>query len=242
MLFSPKDIELQIAEWGMLPFFKGIVDGFSLEELISPDYWFPDGGIEGVWEWKNEIILDGNCAYGKFYRGKACFVSMDIFPDLLNYRRSRFVPSQDEQHLLDVVEQHESLLSRDLKRLCGYNAPRRQPVDRLQRMLSGRSRHQHTLSLSDESSPCHRKGFETAITRLQMGCRLLTCDFEYAYTRDGRRYGWSVARYCTPEAYFGAEQLQVPRSPNESYEFLSEYLSQRLPQATPFEISQIISG
>ena len=234
MLNNPKDIARRVVEWGFLPFFKGEIEGFSIEECIAPEHWFPDGeDAEGVWEWKNEIILDADCAYGKFYQGKACFVSMEWFPHLVNWRRSGAKLTADEQLLRSTVEASGSLLSRDLKKLCGYTAPpRRRVANPIERM-----------ALRDEPAPKpqpQRKGFDSALTRLQMSCALLTADFEYNYTRDGRRYGWSVARYCTPEDYFGAERLVVDCSPDESRQRMMSHLAQVLPMASTSQLARIV--
>ena len=189
----------------MLPFFRGEVEDFSIEETISPDYWFPDGDEqEGVWEWKNDIIVDGDCAYGKFYRSKACFVSMEWFPHLVNLRRSAYQPTAAEQQMLEAVQQSGSLLSRELKKMFG------------------------------------KRGFDSAITHLQMGCYLVSGGFEYNYTRDGRRYGWSVARYCTPEDFFGPERLQAGCPPKESADRLLAHMRQLLPQASEEQLHRIV--
>ncbi len=204
MLQNIKDIVRQVNTLGLLPFFKGEIEGFSIEECLTPDYWFQDeGGGYGVWDWKNDIMVEADCAYGKFYRGKACFVSLKWFPDLLNWRRSRYNPSADEQRMLAAVKERNSLLSSEMKKLC-------------------------------------TKGFDGALARLQMGGALMTADFEYKYTRDGRAYGWSVARYCTPEAYFGAECLQTDRTPEESRQRLQLHLAEALPQASPKQIDRIL--
>lgn len=212
MLYTPKDIEHKINQWGFLPFFKGEIEGFSIEEQITPDCWFDDeeGGY-GVWDWKNDIIIDGDCAYGKFYLNKACFVSMDWFPDLLSWRRSQHTLSADERYVLDTVVEHGSLLTREMKKLCGYGGKHPQ-----------------------------RKNFDGTVTKLQMSCHLLTAMFEYNYTRDGRRYGWSVARLCTPEDFFGEERLLTDHTPNESFTRLTNHLKTILPAATDRQIARIM--
>lgn len=232
MLYNRRDIEKAVNTLGFLPFFKGEVEGFSIEEMITPDCWFRDeeGGY-GVWDWKNDIILDGDCAYGKFYRGKACFVSMEWYPDLVNWRRSQYQPNADERLLLDTVRQHGSLLSREMKKLCGYTAQRRSttgtPLVR--------------LAAKEQPKPkAERKGFDGAVTRLQMGGWLMTADFEYNLDRQGNRYGWSIARHCTPEDYFGTERMASRFSPAESRARLIAHLSATLPQATEKQIARII--
>lgn len=232
MLYNRQDIEKAVNTLGFLPFFKGEVEGFSIEEMITPDYWFRDDeGGYGVWDWKNDIILDGDCAYGKFYRGKACFVSMEWYPDLVNWRRSQYQPNADERLLLDTVRQHGSLLSREMKKLCGYTAQRRSmagtPLVR--------------LAAKEQPKPkAERKGFDSAVTRLQMGGWLMTADFEYNLDRQGNRYGWSIARYCTPEDYFGPERMAPRCSPDESRARLATHLAATLPQATEKQIAHII--
>ncbi|MBR6843785.1 MAG: hypothetical protein IKM79_01680 [Bacteroidales bacterium] len=232
MLYNKHDIQRTVKTLGFLPFFKGEVEGFSIEEQITPDYWFRDeeGGY-GVWDWKNDIIVDGDCAYGKLYRNKACFVSMEWYPDLANWRRSQHQPSADEQLILNTIQEHGSLLSREVKKLCGYNAARRRlssnPLER--------------LAAKELPKPkAERKGFDSAITRLQMSCRLLTADFEYNLDRQGNRYGWSIARYCTPEDYFGTARMMTGRTPEESRQRLTAHLTAVLPQASPKQIARII--
>ncbi|MBR1799230.1 MAG: hypothetical protein IJ761_04950 [Bacteroidales bacterium] len=231
MLYSAKDVEAQVNRWGFLPFFAGEIEGFSIEELISPDYWFPDGTVEGVWEWKNDIIIDGDCAYGKFYRNKACFISMEWFPDFANWRRSLYVPSSDEQAILSAVVEKGSLLSRELKRLCGYTAqPRRRGGNPIERAA---------VKVEPAPKPI-RRGFDSAIARLQMGCQLLSATFEYNYDREGQRYGWSIARYCTPEEFFGEDRMFVPRTPEESRRRLVSHLSALLHHATDKQVARIV--
>lgn len=232
MLTCPHDIIRQIHTIGFFPFFAGEIEDFSIEESIAPEFWFPEGdALEGAWEWKNDIIIDGDCAYGKFYQGKACFVSMEWFPHLVNWRRSNHTPNADEQLILDTVKENGSMLSSEIKKRCGYVAPTRRritnPVER--------------LAAKDQPRPkAQRKGYDSTITRLQMACLLLSANFEYSYTRDGRRYGWSIARYCTPEDFFGEERLRVECSPEESKGILIQHLTEALPQATPNQIRHLV--
>lgn len=233
MLYNRQDIIGEVKRLGILPFFAGEVEGFSIEEMICPDYWFDDEtGGNGVWDWKNDIIVDGGCAYGKFYRGKACFVSAEWFPHLVNVRREGFLPNADEQLILDTVVEHGSLLTREIKKLCGYTAPRRP--------RGGTPLEKVVVRDAQKSKPRGKGGFDGAITRLQMGCRLLSAEFEYSYTRDGRRYGWSVARLCTPEDFFGADFLNTGCTVEESHDMLLKHLATVLPYASGQELRRIV--
>ena len=233
---TPDDVARIVNERGFLPFFAGEIPDFSLEELTPPHLWFPDDkeldDRYGVWDWKARIIIEGDCAYGKFYQQKACFISMALFPDFVNYRRSTHQLTADETLLLDLVKAHKSLLSRELKRLAGYTGKARtritNPILRMQ-------------AKADEPKPkSTRQSFDTAISRLQMSGYVVSADFEYNYDRQGRRYGWSVARYCTPEDFFGPERLAVDRSPEASREKLVEHFRQLLPDASEAQINRIV--
>ncbi len=220
-------------EWGFLPFFKGEIPEFSIEEFTPGDLWFSNT-VEGPWEWKTECITDGALAYGKFYRGKACYVSMRFYPHLLNYRRATYTLTEQEQHVLNVLQDHRWLLSRDLKRLSGYTPRPRAPREQnpLLRAAARKSR----APLHDDRV----EAFDTAVTRLQMAGRILISDFIYNIDRNGKRYGWSVARYCTPEDFFGADALAVNCTPEQSAQLLHDRLTSLLPQASVRQIDRII--
>ena len=82
-----EQIELLISEIGFLPFFKNGIKGFSIEEMTPPDIFYGDGVDDfnnGPWGWKGPIISKWQSAYGKFFRGKAGFVSLEWLPDFIN--------------------------------------------------------------------------------------------------------------------------------------------------------------
>lgn len=239
MIHNEADVAQAVVERGFLPFFKGEVANFSLEEMTPPELWFPDDSLQdmGVWDYKSDVILDADCAYGKFYRNKACFVSMRWYPHLVNYRRSRHTVSADEQLILDVLRENHSLLSRQLKRMSGYTPKRPtragNPLERTFLADVG-ARLPHQRSRAD------REAFDTAITRLQMGGHVLIAAFEYNHDKHGRRYGWGVARYCTPEDFFGPDRMMVDCTPEESRELIRQHLNQLIPHATTQQIDRII--
>ena len=73
---------------GILPFFKNRIPGWSLEEQIDPSVWFTNQ--EGPWEWKGHMAADKSCVYSKVVRNGNAWVSLDLFPDLANYRRDGY--------------------------------------------------------------------------------------------------------------------------------------------------------
>lgn len=242
-IYSHEDLEALVIKLGFLPFFKNEIHGFSIEEHTPSELWF-SGEDDGPWEWKGPVAGNGNCAYGKLFRGKAGFVSMDWFPDFVNYRRSVYPinveignPSEQNKSKLiyDKIVERESLLSKELKALCGYKKQRNKHLDPVELWES-------EMSKSLKSKQKRKgEGFETIMTQLQMGTWIIIADFEYLYDKHQQPYGWGIARYTTPEALFGTDKIQIQdRSPEESKQKIFEHLSNLLPQATPPQIFKII--
>lgn len=250
MIDSPEDMQHLANEWGFLPFFADSISGFSIEENINPRWWFSDGSLGdddedaeegkdpmGAWDWKGRCIIEGDLAYGKFFHGKAGYISMEFFPDFINYRRSRYHLSAQEEKVLATLHENHSLLSAELRKLSGYE--RRHYTHRESNpLLRAAQKAQPRIAPPRKKSGV--ESFETAISKLQMGGRALIADFEYRYDKQGRRYGWGVARYSTPEDFFGEERLHCDRTPLESYAFLFKHLAKLLPQATHYQLERLL--
>lgn len=211
-----------VKELGFLPFFRNNVPGFSLEERAAPSCWFSydGGGVWKAWEWKGPVIRRGSFAYGKFFRGKAGFISAEAFLDFANYRRDGYdmdalyddgLAKPADLELWEILSRAESLSTPELKQLAGY----------------GRG---------------GKKGYDSIITRLQMRCYAVVSDFDYRTDKYGNRAGWGIARYQTPERRFGPDfrRLVYRRSPEESRERILERLSALFPSAPTEEILRIL--
>lgn len=216
-IFSAAGLTAYIQEVGFLPLLSSGVNGFSAEEVVADDcryVVFPDGGWDWpLWKWKGPIVTDGNCVYGKFFNKKAGFISRDWWPDFYNYRRSKHpVPPEGsiEDAILLTLQEQGSLITRELRAACGFNGPRM------------------------------RSKFDGYVTRLQMGCYIVTEDFVYPTDRHGREYGWGWSLLTTPEALYGREACQSPHSPEESYHLLTTHFKTLLPQATEKQIQNLI--
>ncbi len=224
---TKEDLKQAVAELGFLPFFANEIKGFSIEENCDPKVYFSNE--PGVWEWKGPVIQETRCAYGKFFHKKAAFISKEWFLDFANYRRdgydfdSRFedgLATYNEQYLYNIIAERHSILSKDAKAIGGYVKPRTKGPD--------------------EWEP--RKGFDTLITRLQMECYVLTSDFEYEVDKKGNFYGWGVARYATPEEFYGKRfsNRVYKRTPEESYKRILRHFKKILPDADEDEIKRFL--
>ena len=232
---GPEEIAEVVQRLGFLPFFRNPMAGFSLEEMIPPEFWFPDEG-EGVWEWKGPVISRSGCAYGKFFRGKACFISREWFADFANWRRARAITA-DEEWILGTLRAEDSMLSRELKAACGYMDRRRGALS----LATGERGPSEDPPWARGGKAIRREGFDTAVTRLQMACRIVIADFEYLHDRKGRPYGWGLARYTTPESLFGSGFAEVGRTPEESRLRVLSRIVSLLPDADPAAVEKLIS-
>ena len=221
-----QDLIDAVQAFGIVPYFRTSIPGFSLEEHCHPAVLFSDTG-DDTWAWKGPVIRESGCAYGKFFEKKAAYVSRELFPDLANYRRDGYdfdaryddglAKFQDKQ-LYDLIDAEGPILSKELRRTGGY-------------AYSGRW--QKTEG---------KKGFDASVTRLQEQCYVLISDFVYTIDKNGKRRGWGVAEYSTPEKHLGGAftaKVYV-REPKESYERLLEHLANLFPNARVTDLKKFL--
>ena len=151
-----------IQEVGFLPLLDSGIAGYSAEAIVDDEcryVVYSDGGWDWpLWKWKGPIVQEGGCVYGKFFAGKAGFVSREWWPDLCNWRRSKFpqpVEGSIEETILMTLAENGSLITRELRAACGFTGPNM------------------------------RSKFDGYITRLQMAARIVTEDFVYPTDKHG---------------------------------------------------------
>ena len=130
-IHSCPELMALIQQIGFLPLLDSGIPGYSAEELVDDEcryVVFPDGGWDWpLWKWKGPIVSEGHCVYGKFFAGKAGFVSLDWWPDLCNLRRSRHAAPAEgsiEEAILFTLGQEGSLITRELRAACGFTGPK----------------------------------------------------------------------------------------------------------------------
>ena len=110
-----------VLEYGIIPFFENPIPGFSVEEHTLPECWFTEDNL-GPWDWKIHCVQSGQIAYGKFlWGGKAAFATVDIYRELMNWRRSlpKYAPAEDQQLILDYVGEHGAIGIPEVRNLLG---------------------------------------------------------------------------------------------------------------------------
>ena len=198
LIDGPERMTAVIRHFGMIPFFRGAVPGWSVEELTAPGCWFTDpdsGGTLGPWDWKIEAVREGDIAYGKFLGGKAAFATVEWYRLLMNWRRSlpqfrtalgeavpgaktrRDGPTKAETiscilapKALDAIRGAGAMEAGELRTICGVK----------------------------------KNVMDSVLQFLQMGTWTVTGDFQRVYRGPNLTYsGWQKASNTTPEALFG---------------------------------------
>ena len=206
-----------IQEVGFLPLLDSGIYGYSAEGVLAEEcrfVQFDDGTWEWpLWQWKSAIVTESDCVYGKFFAGKAGFISRDWWPHFCNWRRSQHpLPEEGsiEDAILSMLRSNGSMIARELRAACGFTGPKM------------------------------RSRFDSYITRLQMACRIVTEDFVYPQDKHGKRYGWGWALLSTPEQLLGKEACHCDRTPEESLARMLDHLRRLLPRASEQQITRLI--
>ncbi len=219
IICSENDLADMVHAYGFLPLVRNQITGFSVEEHTPPEYWFAEN-VDGPWEWKGPVIRKTGCAYGKFFAGKAGFISREWYCDFANYRRDGYdfdaryedgLARFQDKKVYDILAEYPSLLSKKWRRLTGIKK---------------------------------RGEFDAIVNRLQMLGYVITTDFEYARDKYDNAYGWGLARYATPEAFLGDDYIRLvyERAPAESGARISQYLQTLLPQADDAQLQRLVGG
>ena len=210
-LRTPEELEARVEELGFLPLFENEVKGFSVEEHTDPAVWWTDNEARDPWSWREQLARRGRVAYGKFFGGRAGFVSLDWFPRFANLRRDGYdfdalweegKAKARMKRIMDLFPGTEERFSNEVRRLAGFG-----------------SEGEH--------------GFESTVTALQMQTYLVIRDFRSRVNRAGQPYGWHIAVLCTPEARWGEALVTSAygEEPAESRELILTHLRERLPGA-----------
>ncbi len=236
---SPEAMVAAIRYFGVLPFFRCGIPGWSVEELTAPGCWFSDeeDTFLGPWDWKIDAVREGDIAYGKFLGGKAAFATVTWYRELMNWRRSqprwrmaigeRYKATTQSDKLmkvlaplaLDAIRAAGGLEMKELRTICAQKitpAQLKTLVARYRPMLT----------------PVVKKNvMDSVIQFLQMGTWTVIGDFERVYRGPDLTYrGWQRASNTTPDDLFAVPVLPFASSSQPAAPTPASPLS----AATPF--------
>lgn len=217
---SPEELTAFVDEIGFLPLFKNSVDGFSVEERTAARFWWSDDAANDPWEWRKVLASEGKVAYGKFFGGKAGFISLRWLPYFANFRRDGYdfdsrwsdgLANARENSIMELFEHSRELYSFEIKRLAGFGKG-------------------------------GAKNFEGTLTALQDKLYLVVRDFRQRINREGVPYGWGIAVYATPESVWGRDAVASAygEAPEKSRERVFAHLRELFPNATEKQIRDIL--
>ena len=210
-----------INEVGFLPFFSNEVTGFSAEEHVAPDFWWTGDRAEDPWEWREIIAASHEVAYGKFFGGKAGFISKAWLPYFANARRdgydfdSRYadgIATYREKVIMDhfigedsegeILWKRDEILSTELKKMAGFGKG-------------------------------GLKNYPGIITGLQMQLYLVITDFRRRTNKKGAEYGMSVSVLFPPETIWGYDLVTAAygEEPDVSWQRIFDRVKELYPGA-----------
>lgn len=216
MIHSAAELETLVQEIGFLPFFSCTVRNFSIEEFTPSSYWFIYS-LNGPREWRMELVRRGVVAYGKLFAKKAGLVSREWYPDLANHRRNGYdFDTRWEAGLASYME----------KRIMDVLLSEGPTLSKDLKRLAG---------FGNDGL----KGFNTAITNLQMQTYVTVHSFEYEQDNYGRP---GIARYAVTEDVLGEDVTRgaYNRSPAESKEKILQHLRLLCPKALDRALERLI--
>ncbi|OPZ22093.1 MAG: hypothetical protein BWZ04_00401 [Firmicutes bacterium ADurb.BinA205] len=227
---SPKELVNRINEVGFLPLFANGVEGFSVEEQVSPDYWWTGNREHDPWEWREMIAAGHEVAYGKFFDKKAGFISLEWLPSFANYRRDGYDfdsawedsrVNRREKLIMDVLTETDSegdivwtdrqILSTELKQLAGFGKG-------------------------------GEKNYQGITTELMMKLYIVNADFRRRRNKKGAEYGMAVSVLLPPEAIWGYDRITsaYTETPHESWQRIMNRVKELYPDTDEADIIRLI--
>ena len=217
---TSRELSELVNEIGFLPLFKNHIPGFSVEERTVGDTWWSGRPEEDPWEWRELIASEGNIAYGKLFCNRAGFISREWYPFFAVLRRDGYdFESRYEDGM--ASRKHKNII--DILELQG-------PMPSYQ------------LKKDAGFHKDGEKGFEGAITALQMQTYILVSSFHRRRNKKNEEYGWSVANYSLSEHFFGeafvrsAYGIDVSEALNQ----ITQKLQKHFPSVSQEEAAKLI--
>ena len=219
-LHSPEDLLALVQEVGFLPLFSNAIPGFSVEEHTPAADWWIDDPARDPWAWRQVLAPNRLVAYGKFFDQKAGFVSKEWFPAFANYRRDGY----DYEGMYE-----DGKMTSRCKRI----------LDILE--LNGDAEGLGLLSCEIRKRAALEKGFEGAMTDLQMKTFLIMSDFRQKRNKRGQPYGWYVAELMTPETKWSWDAVNsCDEKPEVSWQRITAQIRKHFPKAADPDIRKIL--
>jgi hypothetical protein len=229
-LRSARELATLVNKIGFLPLFSGEIKGFSVEEKTSASSWWTGNRAEDPWEWREIIAAGHEVAYGKFFGGRAGFISKKWLPFFANFRRNGY--DFDARWEDGLANRREKLI---MDRLTGRDSDGDMTFPDI-KILSTDLKKQAGFGKGGE------KNYAGIMTSLQMQTYLVITDFCRRKNKRGEEYGMSVSILQPPETIFGYEAVTSAynEKPAESRARIAAHIRKLFPGASDGDIDRLI--
>lgn len=176
-----RELRSLVRRIGFIPLFENEIRGFSVMDITRGRYWWTGDEEKDPWVWRMILAADPDISYGKVFGGRAGFVSRAWLPYVASYRRDGY----------DFDARYEDgRASHKCRKIMNLFEKQPQIPSYIIRARAGFSKD-------------GEKGFEGALTLLQMQTYITVRSFTRKQGKTGDYYGWHVAVYSTSEDKFG---------------------------------------
>ena len=226
---SARELTDWVLEIGFLPLFANEVAGFSAEEHVSPDFWWTGDREQDPWEWREIIASERRVAYGKFFDGRAGFISPDWLPFFANARRNGY--DFDGKWQSGAASRREKAIMAFFMDVESDD----EPVFTGAEWLSTELKKQAGFGKGGE------KNYSGIVTGLQMQLYLVIAGFRRRENRRGGAYGMPVSVLAAPESLWGYEKLSsaYDEDPAESWSRVYDHIRSLYPHADDAAIRRL---
>lgn len=207
---------------GFLPLFRNGIRGFSVEDRTRTAGWWT--GLEQIdpWEWRALAARSAEVAYGKFFDGRAGFISMEWFPAFANWKRDGYdfdalfedgKATMRQKKIMDLFMNGEEFFSFEAKRKAGFGKE-------------------------------GERNFEGTLTSLEKASYLVIRDFRRRVNKKGGEYGWHIAVLTAPESIWGYDAVTADYSeePAVSKQRITDHLLSLYPQSGETEFLSVLGN
>lgn len=210
---SAAELTSWIQEIGFLPFFANEVPSFSAEEHVASNAWWTGNKATDPWEWREQIAASHIVAYGKFFDGRAGFISQEWLPYFANARRNGWD--------FDSKWQDGRVSAREKAIMEHFNDPESddEPIFSGAAILSTELKKRAGFGKGGE------KDYPGILTGLQMQLYLVIGGFKRRVNKRGGEFGMSVSVIMTPESIWGYEAVTAAygEEPCESWQRIYDH-------------------
>ncbi len=211
-----------VREEGFLPLFHNGIRGFSVEDRTSALRWWTGLEQSDPWEWRALAARSAEVAYGKFFDGRAGFISTDWFPAFANWKRDGYdfdalfedgKATMRQKKIMDLFMNGEELFSFEARRLAGFGKE-------------------------------GERNFEGTLTSLEKASYLVIRDFRRRVNKKGGEYGWHIAVLTAPESIWGYDAVTADyfEEPAVCRQKITDHLLSLYPQAGVADILSVLGN